>query len=165
MTARKKNTVSPEDFATEYEKILYYYDNIKAQKLNLLAPAVSASLRHLAVACHRYLSTCPRTDLESKVMGKEYFSFGQGDKLSRAIRKDLFEENLSYLDDFLTALESNNFAGFSGGVLDKCMYTIAISFCAVIDLQKRGDQKTPGTFFEYFAGHCVAKRFNIEPTR
>jgi hypothetical protein len=47
--------------------------------------------------------------------------------------------------------------------ITKALYTMAISFCAVIDLGKSGDQKTPGTFFEYFASHWFARTLSVQP--
>ena len=39
-----------------------------------------------------------------------------------------------------------------------------MSFCAVIDILRVGDKKSPATFFEKFIGNIFARGFNIAPT-
>lgn len=50
-------------------------------------------------------------------------------------------------------------------MISQVLYTYAISFCAAIDILKNGDQKTPGTFFEYFVGYFFSWRVNAEPQK
>jgi hypothetical protein len=43
------------------------------------------------------------------------------------------------------------------------VYRVAIDFCATIDLIKVGDQKTPGTYFEYLMGYLFFINFGVMP--
>ena len=40
---------------------------------------------------------------------------------------------------------------------------MTMAFCCAIDLQKSGDRKTPGTFFEYFVAYMFSRRLRINP--
>src|SRR5205814_8921307 len=47
--------------------------------------------------------------------------------------------------------------------MSRIIYSVAVSFFCFIDLTKQGDQKTPGTFFEYLIGHLFAWRLDVNP--
>jgi hypothetical protein len=47
--------------------------------------------------------------------------------------------------------------------ITRIIYSVAASFFCFIDLTKDGDQKTPGTFFEYLIGHLFAWRLDVNP--
>ncbi len=117
----------------------------------------------LARFCHGYLQDKNRVPLISKVVGKEYFSFIKDLKTSRPVRVDLFSEDSREIDTFFKALKLDQFHSVYRATIERAVYTIAISFCAIIDLEKNGDQKTPGTFFEYFIGHCYSKKLKVTP--
>ncbi|MBO9703675.1 MAG: hypothetical protein J7604_25950 [Sporocytophaga sp.] len=145
----------------EIEKLYNQIRQFPCQDLS--SSSFSVALTKLTIACQEYLKTSTRITLISKVVGKEYFSFCEDKKNSRAVRMDLFTDDIDVLLLFLTSLENNNFESIKSLDIDKACYTIAISFCAIIDLEKIGDQKTPGTFFEHFIGHCFSKRLNVTP--
>ena len=42
---------------------------------------------------------------------------------------------------------------------------MVMAFCCAIDIQKSGDKKTPGTFFEYFIGYLFSRRLKANPVR
>jgi hypothetical protein len=46
---------------------------------------------------------------------------------------------------------------------EKVLYTAAASFCCANDLIRRDDRKTPGSFFEYYIGHLVARELGVNP--
>ncbi len=104
-----------------------------------------------------------RSDLKSLVPRKDYFAFS-AKKNSRAVNKSLFLDNPKEWDDFITALEKNRLKDFSIERITKIIYSAAISFCCYVDINKDGDQKTPGTFFEYLIGHLFAWRLGVNPT-
>lgn len=148
-----------------FDRVIANYNVIKSHELDLLNSTFSEALLSLATECSFYLNGVPRVALVSKVKDKQYFSFAKGTKLSRPIRIDLFEDDVIEVHKFLEALRLNNFNELTETAINKSVYTVAVGFCAIIDLEKVGDQKTPGTFFEYFAGHLVSKRFTINPKR
>jgi hypothetical protein len=61
------------------------------------------------------------------------------------------------------AMKKEDFSGFTSHDITVILYSMAISFCAVVDLLKENDQKTPGTFFEYFIAYFFSWRLGIEP--
>ena len=106
--------------------------------------------------------------LASDVTSKQYIAFCCAGKQSRPINKNLFpsiDEGTQAAKDFLQALRSLSFQGTTPESLTKGCYALAIMFCASIDLLKNGDQKTPGTFFEYLIGHCYARRLDTNPRK
>lgn len=112
-----------------------------------------------------YLAAAPKRDLISKVDGKEYFSFTKGKKLSRPINKQIYSERSSDVSKLITCLRSKDSKDLTAAEISIACYTIAVSFCAIIDLEKDGDKKTPGTFFEYFIGHIVSRLLSCNPRK
>ncbi len=102
--------------------------------------------------------------LNSKVEGKEYFAFEKGKKFSRAINRNLFVPDLEPWNELKEAMRKGGLSGFHPQDITKTLYTMAISFCAAIDLIKDGDQKTPGTFFEFFIAFFFTWRCGVEPS-
>jgi hypothetical protein len=45
------------------------------------------------------------------------------------------------------------------------IYTMAMAFCVATDVQKIGDRKTPGTYFEYLVGHLFARELGVNPKK
>jgi hypothetical protein len=123
---------------------------------NLIGECVRSALKELEAE--------DRVDLKSLVSNKEYFSFFKKKKLSRAVNKSLFLENSKVWDQLCGSLEKNDLSGLSPEKITKIIYSAAISFCCYIDIHKEGDQKTPGTFFEYLIGHLFAWRVGVNPT-
>jgi len=124
-----------------------------------------ALIRDIHAHCIGMCAGCGVQELTSKVVGKEYFAYSNEKKISRAINKGLFENGTPLIDPFFSATETNDFSAISAEDITSACYNIAISFCAVIDLNKTGDQKTPGTFFEYLIGCLFARRLGITPTK
>ena len=111
------------------------------------------------------LDTYKQVPLISKVPTKRYFSFEYGGKESRAINNDLFTKDRKnsylFLDNVTTQTVQTV---LSATEITKAVYCIAMSFCAYIDILKSGDQKTPGTWFEYLMGILVAFELGVETT-
>ncbi len=113
-----------------------------------------------------FLSVLPREPLISAVAGKNYFAFSDGKKFSRAVNADLFVDAVDEWDAFEVAInkKKKSLRGFDDNRLTRLIYSVAISFCCYIDLTHVGDQKTPGTFFEYLIAHLFAWRLDVNPT-
>ena len=60
-------------------------------------------------------------------------------------------------------MKINDLSHLKNTEIQKIIYTMAISFCACIDIIKKGDQKTPGTFFEYFVAYFFSWCVGVEP--
>jgi hypothetical protein len=115
-------------------------------------------------ACLHFLKKTGREPLVSLIPGKQYFAFTQRNKVSRAVNSELFLGDAKEWAAFDAALQRKKLSGFSPERITQVIYSVAISFCAFIDLTKEGDQKTPGTFFEYLISHLFAWRLGVNPT-
>lgn len=122
-------------------------------------------LTEIAESSSRFLKKTGRLELKSQVPDKNYFAFWKGKKTSRAVNGDLFLDDLSEWDAFLQSVSNVGSFRTEPALTTKLIYSVAISFCCFIDLTKEGDQKTPGTFFEYLIGHLFAKRLGVNPTK
>jgi hypothetical protein len=140
-----------------------HYRRIQKLTSDLKAPEVGIALGELFSETMDFLSRFPKVDLLSKVTEKEYFAFENKGKISRAINKAIYHPSVKDWRALTRALGSGNFSGLSDERINRTIYGAAISFCAVIDLTKSGDQKTPGTFFEYLIGHLFSARIGINP--
>ena len=130
-------------------------DVLNENNRSLIGECVRAALKDL--------KNKDRIDLRSLVPQKKYFAFLGKKKFSRAVNESLFLDNPKEWDDFSTALAKNKFEGFSIERITRIIYSAAISFCCYVDIHKEGDQKTPGTFFEYLIGHLFSWRLGVNP--
>ncbi|MEZ5323722.1 MAG: hypothetical protein R3F19_01445 [Verrucomicrobiales bacterium] len=144
------------------DDFLQYYDALKTfpdgrQRSIKVAATAEAALK--------YLSERETQELNSAVKGKTYFAFrGSEEKRSRAINKALFLGD-SFDSGILNAFLRGERDGLSAGDLNRLLYTAAIGFCAAVDLVKTGDQKTPGTFFEYFCASIFHSVIEVLPVK
>ena len=150
------------------KNLLSTYHALKEAQNDLGAGSVTDILEEICNTGRLFLGKCDAIPLESDASAqpKEYFSFQRGSKLSRAINKELFlMENDPAIPTFFNQLRKGKWRTIHAHEATQALYTIAMSFCAVIDLEKSGDQKTPGTFFEYLVGHIFARRLATSPTK
>lgn len=133
--------------------------------LNAQTDAPLNALIAVYATSRKFLDDTHRTDLTSKVENKEYFSFSKGENQSRAINSALFCEDEALRDRFFHSLKTNEYGALTADEWTRACYTIAITFCAAVDVKKQGDQKTPGTFFEYFIALLIARRIKQNPRR
>src|SRR5204862_6184757 len=114
------------------------------------------SLGKVFTASCRYLSKLKTVELRSLVSNKEYFAFTDGKKVSRAVNKRLFLDEPTEWEVFCRTIAANKEPDLDAETITRIVYSVAVSFFCYIDLTKDGDQKTPGTFFEYLIGHLFA---------
>lgn len=122
-------------------------------------------LRDICRTSVTFLAPLERRKMTSLVAGKEYFCFGRNGRRSRPINQDLYVADCDLVAAFLDSLATDGLGGLSATEITRACYALAISFCAVIDLTNPGDQKTPGTFFEYMIGHLVSRRLGVLPKK
>lgn len=145
--------------------ILGQYDLLREEaKDSLASHHVSDRLTRIYRESLRCLSRLTKVELISQVPGKRYFAFDTGRKLSRAVNEGLYAPNPADWDALRTAMASGDVSGIEADAITRTLYTMAISFCAAIDVIKDDDQKTPGTFFEFFIAHFFTWRVGVEPT-
>lgn len=156
-------------YITALHSILQKYELLKTQfKQNTKSGDVTNTLQELYRDTHQYLSPLDRERLISDRSTKNYFAFkttkpNNRIKLSRAVNKDLYSNDPTIALTFFNGIRNRNITAQSADEITKACYTIAISFCCSIDLLKDSDQKTPGTFFEYFMGHLFSIQLDIIP--
>lgn len=103
--------------------------------------------------------------LKSLVGGKKYFAFSKGKKFSRAVNSSLYSDDIARFPNLIESISQKAPTRFTPEAVTKLIYSAAIAFCCFVDLTRDGDQKTPGTYFEYLIGHLFARRLGINPTR
>jgi hypothetical protein len=131
-------------------------DVLNENNRSLIGECVRTSLKHL--------QNKNRVNLRSLVPHKEYFAFQGKKRFSRAVNKALFLDNPKGWDEFSAALSKRKLSNFSIETITRIIYSAAISFCCYVDIHKEGDQKTPGTFFEYLIGHLFAWHLGVNPS-
>lgn len=124
-----------------------------------------ALITEIATDSIGFLKEQGQSELKSLIPNKNYFAFSKGKKISRAVNRELFLEDIDDWQGFLDSINYKATTRIEPLLATKLVYTVAISFCCFIDLTKEGDQKTPGTFFEYLIGHLFAKRLAMNPTK
>jgi len=136
---------------------------ILAMRANPASDRTRDYLIQTCVDCLLYLDAATRLPLVSRVAGKEYFSFEAGGRVSRAVNSGLYVHSVDEPLRFLTSLDLTGVPGMTASEITRACYTIAMSFCCANDLQQRGDQQRPGTFFERFIQHVCTRRFGVLP--
>jgi hypothetical protein len=116
-------------------------------------------------AAKNELSQCERLQLESKVKGKAYFAYQHLKTRSRPINLDLFETgNEMAIGNFLKILEGKRHE-LTSDQITRSVYIVAMTCCAGKDVSSRGDQKTPGTIFEWLCAAIMKACLNVNPVR
>lgn len=147
------------------DRVEALYRRVQALRTDLSATELGDALTELYDACLAALGAYPRTPLTTRIPAKSYFAFqAPNGKISRAVNQMLYAPSATEWQKTLNAARSSDYSAVSEDEMTRAIYCAAISFCAVIDLTRRGDQKTPGTFFEYLVGHLFALRLGVNPT-
>lgn len=145
-------------------RVLQTYDALKREARHACASReVRDLIGELLSQTTELLRSADRAELTSKVDGKRYFAFTRGNRLSRAINADLFAPEPSRWMELVGWMDDGGEMPYDPHQFTRTLYGLAVSFCAAVDLLKDDDQKTPGTFFEYFIAHFFAWRVGVEP--
>lgn len=143
--------------------ILVGYDDLRAEaKQSFLSERTGELLDSIERIGREFLAGCEERELISKVSGKEYFCYSDGSETSRPINRALFDDSGDSWQDLREAMRGGDVASLDPSDVNRGMYTTAMLFCASVDLVRRS-QKTPGTFFEYFAAFFFAWLTKVEP--
>jgi len=138
----------------------------KLAKVDLGGSATSKQLLDLVrISLHFLAVECIPVDLISSVTGKSYFSFAlksNPNLLSRPINKAFFIPSDKTIARQWNQLEARRLTGNS---LDRLLYTMAVAYCAGIDLFDRNNKKGPATYFEWLIGHLFARQLGVNPTK
>lgn len=142
----------------EFKKI-----GVVAKREGLESEASSESLVKCVEMSLDLLKNSNRSPINSRVPGKEYFSFERGGKKTRGVNEGLFHDDAAAVVDVLQRLYEHEVPD-DPLFLQRCLYTAAISFPAARDLEGNGDQKSPGTFLEELVGNLIGRIYEVRPT-
>jgi hypothetical protein len=144
--------------------MLKSYKDLKTEVKNgCYGAAITDIITELYSKSIKYLNGIDKEDLISLVPDKEYFSFSEGLSLSRPINATLYNPDIKNWEWLTEKMKSNSFDPSDTDLIRSTLYTVAISFCACVDLLKERDQKTPGTFFEFFIAYFFTWRVGVNP--
>jgi len=144
-------------------------DFLHSNQAPLLRSAVQFAMTEIALA--------ESVPCVSRVAGKNYYAFrqqvGATSHLSRPVNEALFSSDMAPVVALFDVLEAGytteqlsvELQGWDRGLLQRTLYSMAMSFCCAIDIQKTGDKKTPGTFFEYFVAYIFSRVLRVNPVR
>jgi hypothetical protein len=149
---------------TKSEEIINLYIQLQKEgKKNCFSENTIEILSEIFLRTQKFLNRMKKINLISKVAGKSYFAFALNEKTSRAINTNLYNASIEDWMEIVTSIKQNNIEAHPKEFIDKVLYTIVASFIASIDLIKSRDQKTTGTFFEYFIAFLFSWRVGVEP--
>jgi len=145
--------------------LLIQYRALQATvRAGLGKPEVTAALVSLLEEAKAFLAeNCSRAAMNSGVPGKQYFTFTDGARTSRPVNADLFKAEIdpSALAELAAAAQGPP----DSLLLRQSLYSWVLTFCAANDVLFVSDQKKPGTFFEWFVGHLLARRYRTSPRK
>lgn len=140
------------------------YNSLKAEaKYGCYSEKITEIIAELYTSSLMFLNNVDKTPLVSLVPEKKYFSFSKETIISRPINEILYNPDFKNWELLSEKIKTNSFLPSDANLIKSTLYSIAISFCACVDLIKIGDQKTPGTFFEYFIAYFFSWRVNVNP--
>lgn len=131
---------------------------------NLRSQEVANQLVKLCLASARFVANeLTLEEVNSKVPGKRYGVLRREDKRSRPVNLDKFDAQLAI--GFLAEGTLEQMHDLPPAERSSLLYSMIMSFCAANDILKKGDQKTPGTFFEIFIGHLFSHTYDLDPMK
>lgn len=151
------------------------YDALK-KEVNRKSKKAEADQSSFGERCYPYiealynaaqgeLSECERLSLESKVVGKSYFSYESKKARSRPINIDLFDTNNDKAFGIFRKILEGKRHELTADEITRSVYIVAMTCCAGKDVSSKGDQKTPGTIFEWLCAAIVQSCLKVNPVR
>jgi hypothetical protein len=128
-----------------------------------LGPGCHTLIERLFETSREELAGCERIPLKSNVAGKSYFSFAKDKRKSRPVNVELFiKGNRDALDIYIQLLRGKRHR-LSSLDITRAVYTTAMICCAGRDVASDGDQKTPGTIFEWLCAAVIQASLRVIP--
>lgn len=150
--------VSPQELANCYLRLK------RLASRDLRQAAISTLIGEMAVGgLDLLVAECDRVPLVSNVAGKTYFAFRRGERISRPINIDLFVDHPDVLTAALPRFTPDELIQMSAGQSTRLIYSLAMSFCAVMDVTKDRDKQTPATYFAHLIAHVFAITLACHP--
>jgi len=134
---------------------------------DLKSAATSEQILNLALVSLKFLKTeCTRVELISQVDNKKYFAYHRSETpklISRPINDALFEADARKISVWWKKWRGDE--ALEASALAKVTYTVAMAYCAAVDLFDRNNKKAPASYFEYYVGHLFAVAIGANPTK
>ena len=149
-------------------RLINIYNELKKKiEIDYTSDIIADLIIELTFSSFNFLmNNCAISNLISKVEDKEYFCFENNNgQMTRPLNKELFETDITQLEIMCNIFKNSSFKKLSKQKRNKLLYTFGMCFPCYIDVNKKGDKKTPGTFFEYFIGHIFSKKFGVNPSK
>lgn len=154
-------------------------DDESAPNQHPVSDYLAPEVKHLLIDAIRLaiieVQNAKKINCISKVPEKTYFAFKneESGRVSRPVNEALYSDDLNAVQAFFDTLDKGKtvqeiaeaFTSWNKNDLQKTLYSMVMAFCCARDMQTNGDQKTPGTFFEYFIGYVFSKRLLVNPVR
>jgi hypothetical protein len=135
-----------------------------AEQSGLGSKQIATQIARISALSIEFASTnLALEEVTSSVPGKRYGVFRSAAKRTRPVNLDLFDSAL--LQSFLGTKSLADIPTLDFEERRRVIYSLAMSFCIANDIIKSNDQKSPGTFFEYFIGHFFAAAYGLEPRK
>jgi len=123
----------------------------------------SKNLMEIVELSVNFLKDAEKISLTSMVQGKRYFLSSKNGKASRAVNSDLFLEGHEHLDRLSEILKNPFSHKETAEQITKILYTASTYFICANNIRNERDNKTPGTFFEYFNKAVLSSHFGFMP--
>jgi len=146
----------PEQLSEQYKEL----KGLAAR--DLAGGAVARLISEMALHAREMLQQVERVDLNSRVVGKRYFSFRRNIQ-SRPVNQGLYVDDAGEFNRLLRAFR-RGFRDSSDEDTVKSSYTIAYSVFAAHGVHDVG-RKASATFFEILIGHMVARSIGVSPRK
>ena len=146
----------PEQLSEQYKEL----KGLAAE--DLAGGAVARLISEMALHAREMLQQVERVELNSRVVGKRYFSFRRNNQ-SRPVNQSLYVDDAGEFNRLLRAFR-RGFRDSSDEDTVKSSYTITYSVFAAHDVYDVG-RKASATFFEILIGHMVARSIGVSPRK
>ncbi len=133
----------------------------QAMKKDARSDDITRLLAQLGDDCLDFLRDAEQKAARSLVLNKHYFTFVVRGNHSRAVNEDLFA-NWQLIHRFLNAVRTRRILDLSSDAITRACYTLVMSLACTVDLVNKGDQQTPGTFYEYLVTHLLTRSLDCE---
>jgi hypothetical protein len=142
--------------------IIALYNSLKSKaNQNLLSKEVTEGIVQITIIALGHLRGFIKKPIVSSIVGKRYFVFQSGAKISRPINEDLFLDVIS--DEYYQLFIEMDVVQIPLADAQKVLYTLGMAYCAARDIAGTQDKKSPSIFFEIFIGNIFSRVYNSLP--
>jgi hypothetical protein len=147
------------------DHLVRLYRQLKAlARADLRSTEVHETIGEMAVLGARFLATeCTRVQAVSRVPAKSYIVFRRQERVSRPVNEAIFCGDPNTLLTRLAHFTPDRLAELHVQDATALIYSVAMAFCAAIDVLKDRDKQTPATYFAIMVAHLIAVTLGVQP--